>query len=191
MSEHRILPLSLDTWDAFVALAEKHNGVWGGCWCTWFHADTPEDGKKVVGNQDFKRRMVETGVAHAALVFDGDTAIGWCEYGTPAELPRIYYRKEYEAGLVEPPRYRITCFFVDRDHRRQGVSREALAGAVSLIAAAGGGLVESFPQETEGKKISASFLFNGTRTLFESVGFEFERPVSKTHCLMRRVVAAA
>ncbi len=40
------------------------------------------------------------GKAHAALVFDGDAAVGWCEYGTPDELPDIYHRKEYEVGLV-------------------------------------------------------------------------------------------
>ncbi|MDQ4045389.1 MAG: AraC family transcriptional regulator [Chloroflexota bacterium] len=34
--------------------------------------------------------------------------------------------------MVELPRYRITCFFVDPGHRREGVSREALHGG-SLI----------------------------------------------------------
>jgi hypothetical protein len=34
---YRIEPLSAQTWDAFADLAERHNGVWGGCWCTWFH----------------------------------------------------------------------------------------------------------------------------------------------------------
>ena len=29
--------------------------------------------------------MIEEGIAHAALVFDGDQAIAWCEYGSPAE----------------------------------------------------------------------------------------------------------
>jgi GMP synthase (glutamine-hydrolysing) len=39
--------------------------------------------------------------------------VAWCEYGTPEELPRIYHRKEYEAGLDRLPDYRLTCFFVD------------------------------------------------------------------------------
>jgi hypothetical protein len=29
MSEYAIKPLGAATWDAFVNLAEKHNGVWG------------------------------------------------------------------------------------------------------------------------------------------------------------------
>lgn len=89
--------------------------------------------------------------------------MGWCQYGTPAELPNIYHRKAYEAGLVESPDYRITCFFVDRDHRREGVAAVALRGAMRLIAEAGGGVVEGYPQDTQGKKATASFLYNGTR----------------------------
>lgn len=37
VSDYLVRPLGPDTWDAFGALAERHNGVWGGCWCTYFH----------------------------------------------------------------------------------------------------------------------------------------------------------
>src|SRR6266702_8637393 len=26
-----------ETWPDFARIVEKHNGVWGGCWCTAFH----------------------------------------------------------------------------------------------------------------------------------------------------------
>jgi GNAT superfamily N-acetyltransferase len=146
-------------------------------------------GQSADGNRAVKQRLVSEDRAHAALVFDADRAVGWCQYGTPEELPRIYHRKEYEAGLVDVPDYRITCFFVDRDYRRAGVSAVALDGALQLIAAAGGGLVEAFPQDTQGEKVSASFLYNGTRSLFEQAGFEYERPKGKNHCVMRTVIA--
>ena len=47
MSGYAIRALDAATWDAFAGLAEKHNGVWGGCWCTWFHSrvDRPEGEK--------------------------------------------------------------------------------------------------------------------------------------------------
>ena len=41
---YRIEALTPQTWPGFVALAEKHNGVWGGCWCTWFHRIPGEKG---------------------------------------------------------------------------------------------------------------------------------------------------
>jgi GNAT superfamily N-acetyltransferase len=191
--EYVIRPLTADTWDAFAALAEKHNGVWGGCWCTWFHERPKDAGADDPDARSYKHRLVREGRAHAALVFDAsgdqDAAIGWCEYGTPEELPRIYHRKEYEAGVVTPPDYRITCFFVDRDHRRHGVSAVALAGALDLVAQAGGGTVEAYPQDTDGARISASFLYNGTRSLFEQAGFVYDRPKGKVHCVMRTTVA--
>jgi GNAT superfamily N-acetyltransferase len=80
------------------------------------------------------------------MVFDGDVAVAWCQYGSPDELPSIYHRKEYEAGRVDKaPDYRLTCFFVDRSYRRRGVAAVALRGALDLIAKAGGGAVEAYP----------------------------------------------
>ena len=142
---HRIRPLGPRTWDAFAALAQKHNGVWGGCWCTWFHLfpDPPE--RRELGTREFKRQLVERDHSHAALVFDNDAAIAWAQFGPVTELPNIHHRKEWEQGVLHVPDYRITCLFVDRDHRRDGIAEVAVRGALELIAAAGGGLVESYP----------------------------------------------
>lgn len=189
MSEYTIKPLGPDSWDAFAELAERHNGVWGGCWCNWFHPRYPEKATSAEESRDRKQRRVNEGQAHAALVFDGDEAVAWCQYGTPEELPNIYHRKEYEAGLVRPPDYRITCFFVDRRYRRNGISAVALSGALDLIALAGGGVVEAYPHDTQGKKVSASFLYNATRSLFEEAGFEYDRPKGKGNCVMVKTVA--
>lgn len=191
MSEYTIKSLGPDTWHDFAHLAGRHNGVWNGCWCTWFHPAYADKRQSFEGNRALKERLVKEGRAHAALVFDGDAAVAWCQYGTPEELPNIYHRKEYEAGLARWPDYRITCFFVDRRYRRDGVAAVALRGALGLIAQAGGGLVEAYPQDTAGKKISASFLYNGTRSLFEHAGFDYERPKGKNHCVMTKTVPQA
>jgi ribosomal protein S18 acetylase RimI-like enzyme len=140
--------------------------------------------------QNFKRRLVETGRAHAALVFDGETAVGWAQYGSPDELPGISHRKEVQAAGSSPD-WRITCVFVDRRYRRRGITRTAVDGALELIAAAGGGTVESYPQDTAGKKVSASFLYNATRSTFEQAGFTYDRPKGKNHCIMRTTVSGS
>lgn len=67
----------------------------------------------------------------------------------------------------------------------------ALRGAFDLIAQAGGGVVEAYPQDTQGKKISTSFLYNGTRALFEDAGFRHQRPKGKNHTVMRTTVELA
>lgn len=191
-ARYAVRALSADTWDAYADLVERHNGVWGGCWCTWFHTMHAAKTFDAEGNRGLKERLVREGHAHAALVFDGDTAVAWCQYGSPEELPNIYHRKEYEAGLDAPPDYRLTCLFVDKRYRRKGVAAIAVEGALQLIARAGGGVVEAYPQDTSGgKKISSSFLYNGTRSLFERAGFTFERSKGKNHTVMLRRVPAA
>jgi GNAT superfamily N-acetyltransferase len=192
MSEYTIKPLGPKTWGAFARLCEKHNGMgFGGCWCTWFHRSGADMGPAAEGNRSRKERLVNEGRAHAALVFDGDVAVGWCQYGIPDELPNIYHRKEYEVGLGSLPDYRLTCIFVDRNYRRKGVARVALDGALDLIARAGGGVVEAYPHDTAGKKMSSSFLYDGTRSMYEKAGFDYERPKGKNNCVMRKVVPAA
>ncbi|MFF0341977.1 GNAT family N-acetyltransferase [Kribbella sp. NPDC004875] len=188
VEELTVRALAPETWDAFEALAERHNGVWGGCWCTWFQTMHNQKTFDAGNNRDLKHRLVMEGRAHAALVFDGELAVGWLEYGSPVELPNIYHRKEYEAGMDGPPDYRLTCFFTDRHYRRQGVSAVALRGALDLIAQSGGGVVEAYPQDTAGQKVSASFLYNGTRSLFEQAGFTYNRPKGKNHCVMTKAV---
>jgi hypothetical protein len=66
----------------------------------------------------------------------------------------------------------------------------ALRGALELIAEAGGGVVESYPHDIEGKKTSASFLYNATRTMYEQLGFTCERPKGKGNCVMTTHVPA-
>jgi hypothetical protein len=167
-------------------MVERHNGVFGGCWCTWSHTMQAEKTYSAEDNRALKKRLVEEGRAHAALVFDGDEAVAWCQYGAPAELPNIHHRKEYEATLDSLPDYRITCIFVDKKHRRSGVTEVARRGAVDLIAQAGGGVVEGYPHDNDGKKISV--LYNSTRSLYERSGFSYVRSKGMRNCVMRRVV---
>lgn len=191
VGEYTVRALTEDTWEAFADLCARNNGAgMGDCWCCWFHNATSAE-RRTNGGGDwrgYKKRLVGEGKAHAALVFDGETAVGWCEFGPPQELPGIFHRKEVEVDGAPVPDYRLTCFFVDRRHRREGVATTALDGALELIAAAGGGLVETYPQDTAGTKVAASFLYNATRAMFERAGFAYVRPKGKNHCIMRKVV---
>lgn len=189
--EYTVRPLSADTWDAFAGLVERHNGIFGGCWCIAFHPDCAERGQGYDGNRVLKKRLVETGQAHAALVMIDDEAIAWAEFGTPDELPSIHHRKQYlaEADLI--PDYRVTCIFVDKRYRRKGFAKMALAGALDQIAAQGGGVVEGYPHEIGEKRMSNSFVYNGTRTMYEEAGFEFVRAKGMKNTVMRRTVQPA
>ena len=187
MTGYIVEPLGVETWGAFARLVERHNGVFGGCWCTWFHTFHAEKTFTAEGNRALKERLVNEGRAHAALVFDGDEAVAWAQFGPPEEVPNIHHRKEVESSGDPAPDYRITCIFVDKKARRKGVTAIALAGAVDLIAQAGGGVVEGYPHDTgDGKKVSV--LYNSTRALYERAGFAYVRPKGTRNCIMRRVV---
>ena len=188
---YRIEPLTAEFWPAFADLVERSGGLFSGCWCAYFHCypDPPE--RKELGNRAFKQRMVEEGRAHAALVFDQDEAVAWAEYGTVEELPNIQHRKQWEQTVEQVPDYRITCVYVGRQHRRKGLAEVAVRGALALIAAEGGGRVESYPHDLPpDKKMSSSFLYNGTRTMYERLGFSYDRPKGQGNCVMTLVVPA-
>ena len=188
MDDFTIQPLSMQTWPDFAALVERHGGVWGGCWCMEFHVDGKARGPH---RRAAKECHVREGTAHAALVYDGARCIGWCQFGPPAELPRIKHLRVYTQGLQRLPDWRITCLFVDKDYRGRGVSERAVAGALALIAQRGGGVVESYPEQCEGRRTSAGFLHNGGLSVFERQGFTRDRPIGLHHWVVSRVVAPA
>jgi ribosomal protein S18 acetylase RimI-like enzyme len=187
MAGYGVKPLNDETWPDFAALVERHNGVWGGCWCMGFH---PEGSQRGVDRRPQKEQRVHEGRAHAALVFDGDVCVGWCQFGSPDELPRIKFGRAYREGAKAPPAWRITCFFVDKAYRHKGVAAAALKGALQQIASLGGGTVESSPEDVEGRKVSNAFLYNATLAMFEEQGFVRTRQLGKNNWLVTKKVRA-
>jgi len=188
MPAFTVRPLDESTWPDFARLVEKHNGVWGGCWCMGFHAEGVGRTRTAAQNRSDKECRVREGRAHAALVFDGPDCVGWCQFGSPIEVPRIKHGRAYGEGLVELPEWRITCFFVDRTCRRRGVASAALEGALLEIARLGGGTVEGYPEAVDGRAVSGSFLYSATVSLFERLGFERTRRLGKNHWVVTRIV---
>ncbi|MDG6901950.1 MAG: GNAT family N-acetyltransferase [Nitrososphaerota archaeon] len=171
-------PLSPKTWPAFARLVEKHNGIFGGCWCIAFHLEPGETRHGYAAYRKMKKELVSEGHAHAALVFDGPNAVGWCQFGPTAELPNIRSKKAYEKDLKDLPDWRITCFFIDRERRGEGVARFALREALREISRLGGGTVEAYPEDYTGQKVSNSFLCSGTLGMFEKAGFKKSRKIA-------------
>ncbi len=145
-SVYRTEDLTPRTWPDFERLFSRGNG-WDFCRCMGFHrAPRPSRdvfrsrGEASVQNHRAKHVLVQQGRAHGILVYADDEPIGWCQFGTSDELLT-------RMGAPEPEEraWRITCFVVDRRHRRQGVAGLALHAALESIRRQGGGLVEAFP----------------------------------------------
>jgi GNAT superfamily N-acetyltransferase len=184
---YTIRRLDTSTWAAFAELVERNNGIFGGCWCMGNH---PEPSRtSAAHNRAAKERRVHEGRAHAALVIDEDgSAQGWCQYGSPEELPGIKHRREYDKAAPPLPDWRIICFFVDKKHRGQGIARAALEGALGQIAQLGGGLVEAISEVTAGREAQGRFLFSATIELFEQNGFTRVRQVGKHAWIVSKVI---
>lgn len=183
----QVVPLNAERWDLFAELVERNNGVYGGCWCIGYH---PECGQRGIDHREVKEARVRADAAHAALVLDeAGVAQGWCQFGSPEELSGIKHRRKYDEHPPEYPDWRITCIFVDKHHRKQGIARSALEGALGLIADAGGGLVEAISETTADRVAQGRFLFSATVELFEQYGFTRIRQVGKHAWIVQKRIA--
>lgn len=180
--------LAPETYNDFASLAVKQ----GSCWCTYYQREKLPRGLSAVewkrANRMDKERFVREGKAHAILVYDGSTPVGWCQYGTREELPRIdagrFYRK------LEKPKgqrlWRITCFFVDRRYRRKGVAKAGLAGALASIERQGGGVVEAYPVVSKGMTAVPEWMWFGVPSMFRLEGFKTVAKLGTSRVLMQK-----
>jgi acetyltransferase (GNAT) family protein len=181
--------LGSETWPDFVRVVEKHNGIWGGCWCVAYHLKRSEEKEWSGKHRNLKEKLVREHRTHNALVYSGADVVGWCQFGPPSELPARMsgFNRLGEAQ----PDWRITCFFVDREHRKEGVSKAALEGALRMIATKGGGTVDGYPIDTRGKPYSSSFLWGGTESMFTEFGFLKLGALGSSKWVMRKKIRSA
>ena len=154
-----------------------------------FHPEGVGAGHTPAGNKAAKLRHTVEGTVHQVLVFDEERCIGWCQFGSPAQLPNIKNRKTYEAGVVELPTWRIGCIFTNSRDRGRGVVNAAVAGALEEIASLGGSVVEAYPEQTEGRPPQrGAYLHTGPEELYASFGFTRVRKIAKWRWVMQLTI---
>lgn len=151
-----------------------------------FHPEGADKGRTAIENREAKHAHVRNKTVHQVLVYDCDYCVGWCQYGLPIDLPNIKNPKAYAKDLDELPDWRIGCVFTGKGHRRNGVARAAVSGALQEIKAAGGGLVEAYPEQVAGREAQGgSYFHTGPTSLFEEFGFQQDRKIAKWRWVMR------
>lgn len=143
-------------------------------------------------NREDKKALVRLGRSHAILVYHGNNPVGWCQYGTREELPRIDVGRNYRKvkPLDENEKlWRITCFFVDKEHRGKGVSKLALKTALDSIKKQGGGVVEAYPVVSEKMAAVAEWRWFGTPSMFRRQGFRKVAALGTSGVLMRKTIS--
>ncbi len=175
-------PVDTDTLPAFEAFFAT-TGAPKWCWCMAFRR-TAEEAKEA-SSANSRRQItgrIRAGVPVGLLAYEGDDAVGWVSVA-----PRGTFRlKGAPAGPGEVV-WSISCFFVPRHRRREGLSRQLIAGAVAHARANGATVMEAYPVEPD----SPSYRHMGFVPVFAEAGFADLGKTGKRRHVMRLPVRDA
>jgi GNAT superfamily N-acetyltransferase len=88
----------------------------------------------------------------------------------------------------DEPVWSISCLFVRKDFRRQGVSSLLLEAAAGLAKKQGAKIVEGYPSDPASDKSPDPFLWHGVTSAFVAAGFKEVARRSASRPIMRRVL---
>jgi GNAT superfamily N-acetyltransferase len=177
-------PLTPDRWSDLEALFGSR-GACGGCWCmAWRLAPADFSLRKGDGNRRALRALVTKGEPTGILAYDGATPVGWCAIAPREATPRLE-RSKVLARLDDTPVWSVTCFFVARTHRKQGVTVALLRAAAVHAGRAGARIVEGYPVEPRRGELPAAFAWTGLASAFRAAGFTEAARRSATRPIFR------
>ena len=116
------------------------------------------------------KSIIDSGTVTGLLAYLHGDVVGWV-----AVEPRSAYLKLEHSRALKPvddqPVWSVTCFFVAKKYRRQGITVDLLRAAVEYVKRQGGRILEGYPVETT-KDMPAPFIYTGTASAFQQAGFE-------------------
>src|SRR5262249_2139253 len=119
-------------------------------------------------NKQALRKIVRAG-SPGLLAFEGDLAVGWCQLTPRDSLPWLD-RMSWFQRVDTLPVWSISCFFVRKGYRRQGVVTQLIPAALKAAKRARAPALEAYPIDT-GIPNSTSNIFTGTVSAFAGAGF--------------------
>ncbi len=182
-SELSFKPLKRNLWTDFEELFGPR-GACAGCWCMfWKVRGKAFDEVRGYETRQMHKSIVDSGVSTGLLAYLHGEVVGWV-----AVEPRAAYEKLAHSRVLKPvddqPVWSITCFFVAKPFRKQGITVELLQAAVEHVRSQGGTIVEGYPVETR-ETMPAPFLYTGTASAFQHAGFREVARRSPTRPIFR------
>jgi GNAT superfamily N-acetyltransferase len=163
-----VYPLTLDRWADLENLFGP-NGAIAGCWCMWWRIGHDYQKRGVAANKASFKRLVRKGPPPGLLAFDGETPVGWCQITPRSELPYLN-RVRTLAPIDDKPVWSVSCFYIGRGHRRQGVMTALVGAAVKFARAQGAPALEAYPRDND--KPGSAGAYTGLRSAFTKAGFK-------------------
>lgn len=141
------------------------------CWCLSHRLSPQEIEELGEGSRErAMRRLGEREFPPGVVTYRDGVPVGWCNIGPRAEISRLV-----NSRLIRPldalAVWSIVCVVVRTGHRRQGVTRQLIEGAVAYAVENGAPAVEAYPVDPPGR-MDLTMAFVGTRSMFEAAGFE-------------------
>jgi GNAT superfamily N-acetyltransferase len=169
-------PLTPERWPDLEALFGPR-GACAGCWDMWWRLPRAEfDRLKGEGNKHAFRALVAADVVPGVLAYVGEQRAGWCAIQPRAAYPALE-RSRALRPVDDQPVWPVTCFFVDRAHRRQGLAVALLRAATAYAVSQGATIVEGYPSIPKSPAMPDVFAWHGTLSTFTRAGFaEVARP---------------
>jgi len=118
------------------------------------------------------------------LGYLGRQPIAWCSVA-PRETFSFLERSRVLKPPDDQPVWSISCLFVRKPYRRQGVSVSLLKAAVGFAARHGAIIVEGYPIEPTMEKTPDPFVWTGNPSAFRRAGFREVLRRSRTRPIMR------
>lgn len=187
-----IHPLTPERWSDLEELFGPQGTYTGGCWCMFwrlrrsnFTRTSAEDRKASL------KALVLAGQPPGVLAYLGEKPIGWCSLAPRYEYLALEYSRTIRP-VDDYPVWSITCFFIARSYRRQGVMNALIQGALEYARSQGARIVEAYPTDTHaqrlaGKKLTGYSGYMGIVSAFRKAGFVEAGRVSETQLIMRYI----
>ena len=164
------------------------------CWCLSYRVSSGDLRMKDAPDRaSVMRELCASPVPPGVLAYLDDEVVGWCSVS-----PRSSYHRLVHSRVIpkvdDQPVWSVVCFVVRPGFRHQGVASTLLDGAVAFARDEGATVIEGYPADNDGKRLSSAFAYTGTVALFERAGFVVAaHTTSKTggvpRVVMRRSVA--
>ena len=177
-------PASAKRWSDLEELFGE-GGACGGCWCMFWRLPRKEfDAGKGARNKRALKRIVRQEREPGIIAYVGSEPIGWC-----AIAPRADYVALERSRVLKPVDnqavWSISCLFIKKPYRRQGVSSQLLQAGITFAASHGACIVEGYPVEPSMEKTPDPFLWNGVPSAFKRAGFKEVARRSSSRPIMR------
>lgn len=163
-----IHPLTPDLWPALEDLFGK-GGASNGCWCMYWRIGSEYHKREREKNKRAFHKIVKHGPPPGLLAFDGERAVGWCQLTPRDDLPWLNRARPLQR-VNDVPVWSISCFYVRRGYRRQGIMSALIKAAVEAAKRANAPALEAYPVDTLLPE-STSNVFTGTAAAFAHAGF--------------------